>query len=185
MQPRPADHRGSLTPASAVAEVLPNKTLVISQPWVGLNRYELRENVIYFAGDGEAYSRDWSGIRWRTQDNQICLLRPNAVNCYSAFSDSSGQAFVRDDRTGLLARVTRIEPGDSRNLRAEHLRRLEDQQRWTELTMLFAGMLFEALLTAPRSSASRGADPKDYPMCPYAHFFDSVTRRCKHIRDCC
>jgi hypothetical protein len=134
---------------------LPNNTLVITQPWVGLNRYELRENPIHFAGNGQAHSRDWSGIQWQAQGNQICLLRSGGTNCYSAFSDPTGQAFVRDERTGLLARVTQIEPGDSRNVRAEYQRRLEDQRRRTEMTMLFAGLLFEAMLSGGGGGGGR------------------------------
>ncbi|MGG5812387.1 hypothetical protein [Falsiroseomonas sp. CW058] len=147
LRPTPVEHQGALTPSPGIAGVVPGNTLILVQPWVGLDRYELRETPVYFASSRQAFSREWANIPWSARGNELCMTSGRAGTCYTAYSDAGGQAYLRDHASGLLARVNSIEPGDSRGVQAAYIENQRRQAAQARVWMQFAGLLAEGLLS--------------------------------------
>jgi hypothetical protein len=145
LRPVPVEHQGALTPTAGIANVVPGNTLILVQPWVGLSRYELRETPVYFANSRQAFSREWANIPWSARSNELCMTGSRGGTCYTAYSDATGQAYLHDHASGLLARVQSIEPGDSRGVQAAYIENQRRQAEQARIWMRFAGLLAEEL----------------------------------------
>ena len=142
-----AQHIGALQPVDGVARAIRGKTVIIVQPWIGLDRYELRELPVYFRSDGTADTADWIAADWSVRGNELCLDQRRT--CYLALEDSRGQAYVRHAESGLLGRVTSIRPGDPLRLRAqyeaEQERRRQRRAQQQEAMRFFGELLMAAV----------------------------------------
>ena len=187
-RPYSVEFEGELTPSTNIKDAISGNTLVLTQPWINLNKYELRETAVYFDKNGTASSELWLDIPWSIRGNQLCMTGENIDNCYSAYTDSTGQAFLRVESSQLLARVTSIETGDSHNSKAAYQARQEQLKLNQEMKLMFAGLLFEAFTSGGGGSAgydnsyyqtfeyghSPSTTPAPAPMKPYNSFYDCI-----------
>lgn len=146
LRPSSAKYQGSLSPVvTGLAEAISGNTIVIVQPWVGRKTYELRENPVYFRTDGSADSAQGIDMPWHVDGNNICLLMQRKY-CYAAYTDEVGQAYIEDLESGLIGRVTSIEPGDSHSVRTKFIARAQQQMAEQAVQLMFFGLLFESML---------------------------------------
>lgn len=146
-RPVSADHRGTLTPATGIANAIAGKTLVIVQPWVNLDGYELREGPIYFRSDGLADSSEWINTKWSIDSSEkLCLNGQGTNYCFKAFEDDAGQAYLMRSSDRLLSKVASIEDGDSRNVKALYERNMQVKQAQAEFSGILVGAVVNAVL---------------------------------------
>jgi hypothetical protein len=148
LRPVSVKYQGTLAPVTGIEDTISGNTVVISQPWVGLKTYELRENPIYFRADGVADSPAFIDVPWNVQGNNLCAVGANVHRCYVAYTDDVGQAYLMDKSTSLLAKVSTINSGDSHHVRQQYEERKRQEEAQAKAMMAFAGFLFEAM-TAP------------------------------------
>ena len=147
LRPVSAKHQGTLSQVDDLADVIAGNTVVIVQPWVGLNKYELRENPIYFREDGYADSAAFIDIPWMIKGSDLCVAGGGVDRCYSAFSDDEGQAYLMEKNSRLLAKVSTIDSGDAHHVRQMYEERKKAEAAQAQMMMAFAGLLFEAMTT--------------------------------------
>jgi hypothetical protein len=156
LRPTAVKYQGTLTPQQDIKDAVSGNTLVIVQPWVGLKKYELRETPIYFKSNGLADSPYWIDVAWRVDGSRICMSGSGTNNCYTAYADDTGQAYVKDQNSGLLGRIATIDGGDTHRVREAYEARVAQQRANAQLGMMFAGMLFEAMTTPDVVVCERG-----------------------------
>lgn len=155
-RPVSVDHQGTLVPVDEVAGVIAGNTVVLVQPWVNLKGYELRENPIYFRMDGLADSPAFININWNVKGNDLCVQGGSVNHCYQAYSDETGQAFLMEKSSRLLAKVSTINEGDSHHVKAQYEQRKKAEEAQARAMMAFAGLLFEAMTTPDVVVCERG-----------------------------
>lgn len=155
-RPVSVEYHGNLVPVDEIAGVIAGNTMVIVQPWVNLKGYELRENPIYFRADGLADSPAFININWNVRDNDLCVQGGSVNHCYQAYSDDTGQAFLMEKSSRLLAKVSTINAGDSHHVKALYEQRKKAEEAQARAMMAFAGLLFEALTTPDVVVCERG-----------------------------
>ena len=164
-RPVSADYRGTLTPATGIANVIAGKTLVIVQPWVDLKGYELREGPIYFRSDGFADSSEWINTKWNIDGSEsLCLNGHSTDYCFKAFEDDAGQAYLMRSSDHLLSKVASIEDGDSHNVKELYEANVRAQQQKAQFQGMLIGMLASAVLGGGLGGGGGGGGGE--VMCP-------------------
>lgn len=164
-RPVSADHKGTLTPVTGIADSIAGKTLVIIQPWINLERFELREGPIYFRIDGMADSSEWINTKWNIDSaERICLNGHGTDYCFRAFEDDSGQAFLMRGSDRLLSKVASIEDGDSRNVKELYESNMRAKKAQEEFTGILVGALAKAVLGGGFGGGGGGGGGETY--CP-------------------
>lgn len=162
LRPFSARYVGSLVPVTDLAARVAGHTLVLTQPWAGLERYQLRSTPVYLRADGFADSGHWIDVPWQAAGNRLCLNPGRTSLCYEAFSDATGQAFLLHRGTNLLARVTGTPVGDRYRVRDEFRRHQARAAAGAAVQLLMFGLLAEALISAARQPGGGGGGQTEY-----------------------
>lgn len=164
LRPYTAKYSGTLVPAGNLKRSIAGKTVVLRQPWIGLNRYQLKDTPVFFDSDGLAHSGVFSGVPWAIAGNRLCLSGRGAGACYEAFTDSTGQAYLLHRETNLLAQVAKIARGDSNGVIDAYKRYEAERLAKNAIKILFVGLLAEALISGAASGpAPSGGGSEIYP----------------------
>lgn len=161
LRPEAVEYKGTLTPVSGIAKAISGKTLVLAQPRVGRSQWTLDRSAIYFRADGYADSAYWLDVAWSVRGSKLCLSLEGKGRCYAASKDDTGQAYLVNPQTSLVAKVESIEPGDSHNVRAAYEARSQ-QEKMKLLTLVALAGAVEMIVSSGGggSGAGAGRDPQ-------------------------
>lgn len=164
--PRSVTPSGELEPVSGIAKAITGKTVVIEQPWVGRKSFEIRQTPVYFRADGYADSPAWVDIPWTVRGSEVCMSGNGVSNCYTAYRDTTRQAYLMDRSTNLLAKVKSIRTGDTHDVRAAYQARLRQEAAEQAMQLAFVGLLAEALLSGGGGKSGRNGGSTHEWVCP-------------------
>lgn len=167
-KPRPASvqYAGELVPVQSIDSAIRGNTIIVQTPWVQEGRHiSTKEEPIFFSDNGMAFSRTWGERPWSVRGSEICITSQDSNRCMTALSDSSGQAYLKDHYSFLLAKVSLISSGDSMDVVQSYRDHIERKMA-TDMAML--GIIGSLFIKAMQSQ-------------PAADGYDSSLRRAEHL----
>lgn len=163
--PISAKYQGSLTPVRSIEENISGRTVAFTLPAVTATRYEMRSAVVFFGVNGRADTAFNLGSKWRADGPKVCVAMDFGDDCYVALTDERGFAYLRHEKTGLLARVQELADGDKYRMKTVYAERqksiAEARRREAEMSAAILGLVASMMFGGGFGGGDEGGGSSD------------------------